>query len=121
MFVSLVFIFVIFIHVSSAGQPPKVVPFASKLNLKAGNSLELFCSVSDGTKPIKFKWLHDGLEVLPNERIYFESKTANSILIFSHIDLKDACNYTCEAKNAFVTDSQSTFMLVKGLFIILDR
>ena len=74
------------------------------------------CSVSSGSMPITFKWLHNGQQmVMPNQDYTIESSERFSFLKLNEIKKSHTGNITCLATNHEGSDSTSTHLVVKGL------
>ena len=107
-------LFLLFLSPVNANDAPQILPFLPRINIGIEKSLKIPCSLLFGTEPIQFQWFKNNLEIEPDSRIFWESKSSNSILVFKHIRLNDSGNYSCQAQNVFGSNSQSSYLQVQG-------
>ena len=103
-----------FFSLVQSNDVPQILPFLSQFNVGLGKTFKIPCALVMGTEPVDFQWLKNGFEIEPNSRIFWESKSSNSFLVFKIIQQNDSGNYSCRAQNLFGSDSQSTFLRVQG-------
>jgi hypothetical protein len=110
-----VFLTIIFeYHLSDA---PKLLALSQQNTVSEGVLFRSYCSIQSGTKPLFFQWSKNGqiLSNSPQTRYKIENFEDHSFLKILSVIRTDSGNYSCIARNAFGTDSQSTMLLVKGL------
>jgi hypothetical protein len=75
------------------------------------------CHTFAGTKPVFYQWTKNGqvLANSPQSDYKIETFEDNSQFVIKSVDRTDSGNYSCIARNAFGTDSQSALLIVKGL------
>jgi hypothetical protein len=98
-------------------EVPFLLPLPSQSVLTEGLSFRLFCHSSGGTKPVFFQWSKNGINLnnKPESRYKIETFKDNSQFGIENVDRSDSGNYSCIAKNAFGSDTQSALLIVKGL------
>lgn len=103
-------IFFIFITV-----PPVIIPFTYDDIVNVGDSLDLFCQISKGDKPILIKWSFEGY----NDNHGVQIKTnrisdKSSLLTIPVASAYHSGTYTCTATNQAASVSYSTNITVNG-------
>lgn len=108
--------FLLFFSVLSltSARPPEVVPFGSVYNVELHESFLLACNIASGSKPIQFEWSRNGQILTQQSGLSVDLKPSSSSLTIDSIRQEHSGNYSCRASNRFGSDSQSTFLLVKG-------
>ena len=74
----------------------------------------IFCYLQQGSKPLTFEWFKDG-RLLSSSRYLIDTSDDVSGLTIERVNTADAGNYSCSVRNRLGSDSQHTFLLVKGL------
>jgi hypothetical protein len=74
-----------------------------------------------GTKPVFFQWSKNGIDLTNRSDLRFRIETFKDYSQFGieTVDRSDSGNYSCIARNAFGTDTQSALLIVKGLIQLL--
>jgi hypothetical protein len=92
-------------------------PFHSKDEIREGFAFRLLCHTRSGTKPVFYQWTKNGqtLANSPQSDYKIEIYEDHSQFVIKSVDRNDSGNYSCIARNAFGTDSQSALLIVKGL------
>ncbi len=100
-----------------------MLPLIPKSELSEGSSFRLLCHTSAGTKPVFYQWNKNGLSLANNPESSYKIETFedNSQFVIKNVDRSDSGNYSCIARNAFGTDSQSAQLIVKGLIIFFRQ
>ena len=83
-----------------------------------GSLFQMNCNIEEGSHPIFFEWFKDSipLKTSPEVNYKIENSRHSSALIIESIDLKDAANYSCFAKNSFGSDSHNVVFNINGMF-----
>ena len=98
--------------VASLGSAPLIVPFAFIDDIRMGQRVSIVCSLKEGTPPISFSWLKDGLQVSQkNELSVLNNGEYQETLQISKVRPEHVGNYTCAAKNTFGSDQISVSVL----------
>ena len=100
-------------------DPPKLAKWQTTLSQQpVGSLLALLCNAIQGTRPIKFQWLRNGVEIQNNihlNRFSIDIKLSFSQFTLHDIQVTDSGNYSCLVSNDFGFDSQWSVLEVKGL------
>lgn len=95
--------------------PPQIIPFTYEDVVNVGDSLDLFCQISKGDKPISIKWSFEGFH--DNRGVQIKTKRISdktSLLTISVASADHSGRYTCTASNMAATVSFSTNITVNG-------
>ncbi|XP_067138830.1 cell adhesion molecule DSCAM-like [Centruroides vittatus] len=92
---------------------PVIQPFSFPDNIIAGKSISIFCTVTDGIKPITFSWLKNNVVLTSDGDIKINNHDLYSALIIDHVDVRHKGNYTCKVKNKIGSDSHTAFFDIK--------
>lgn len=80
-----------------------------------GSTFNLFCSVTEGSIPLYFKWSKDGHLIPSVPGIDIKKVTSrSSVLEIEEVSRNDSGNYSCFAENAFGTDITYYHLVVYG-------
>ena len=78
----------------------------------------MVCTIEEGSHPIFFEWFKNSVQLKSslefNHKI--ENSKLSSTLLIENINLRDAANYSCFAKNSFGSDSHSVVLDINGMF-----
>ncbi|XP_022238508.1 Down syndrome cell adhesion molecule-like protein 1 homolog isoform X3 [Limulus polyphemus] len=97
-----------------AGKPI-IQPFPLTGDQELGKPLKFVCTVSEGTKPLIFKWAKDGSELSSGNYTYkIETMKELSVLTVSEVRVEDSGNYTCSVENSYGLDSFTSRLTVKA-------
>ena len=98
---------------------PRIVEIAKSQYRLEFSKHKLLCSLSEGTKPVRFQWKHNDNIILNSastlSRIVIENSEDDSVLKITDLKASDSGNYSCIAENSFGNDVQSSTLIVKGL------
>ena len=95
---------------------PKLDEFPPKRSQKIETKFSLFCSPQEGSKPFQFEWRKNGLVLKDTDPGFkIDSTEDESLFTIFKLERKDSANYSCQVRNKFGKDIQSTVLTVKGL------
>ena len=103
--------FFIFLNIES----PVLVKLYSKNEQTKGSDLVLTCNVAKGSKPLRFQWFKNGVELSNTGRSTIENKDIFSFFTLRNIDSNDVGNYSCVVTNKFGFDKLWIQLTVTGL------
>ena len=103
------------IALTEASVPPKIAVFVVP-ETSEGAEATLVCTLASGTKPIKFYWTKDGLE-LPSNIV--THTPASSTVYIPVVKSQDRGKYSCRVKSSFGEDSKSADLVVSGKLLFL--
>lgn len=96
---------------------PVIQPFSFDQNgLNGGTSSKIFCMVTAGDLPVQIQWYKDNELLKQNDKkkiLLLDDTT--SVLSLMKLDLDDAAEYICEARNIAGITNHSTVLRVKGI------
>ena len=111
----------------AAEIPPEIGPFFRHLVQPAGSSLLLTCNALRGSRPLHFRWLFNGRQLLlppdhfsgqdlgrQNGRQSFESRPSFSHFSLLNLTAADSGNYSCVVENEAGSAVQSSLVEVKS-------
>lgn len=96
---------------------PKLNPVLSQLHQDVGSKFKFHCTIQSGKRPIQFDWFVNG------NTLYFDHSDQiqldkidddESTLTIKRLELNNSGNYSCQARNEFGIDVQSTMLIVQG-------
>ena len=106
-------------HGSTSNMSPRFTEIESRRSQNVATSFKIFCSPSEGSKPLRFEWYKNGLALLPFSNIELsyriETSEDESIFKIDKLSPGDSGNYSCLTLNTFGSDTQFTILTVKGL------
>ena len=96
-------------------EPPVLVKLYSQNEQTKGSDLVLTCNVAKGSKPFRFQWFRNGVELTGSSRSSIETKDIFSLYTLRNIDSNDMGNYSCVVTNEFGFDKLWIQLTVTGL------
>lgn len=95
---------------------PKLVEVKSKQSLSLANRFKFACYLTEGSKPVQFKWFKDDAPLLSvNDQTYrIETNQDESVLTIFSLIARDEGNYSCHVQNRFGVGTQFTWLTIKG-------
>lgn len=94
---------------------PVILPFSYDEIINVGDSLDLFCQISKGDRPMVIKWSFEGFN--NNQGIEIKTKRISdktSLLTIAEASAYHSGKYTCTASNQAGSVSFSTNITVNG-------
>ena len=78
----------------------------------------MVCTIEEGSHPIFFEWFKNSVPLKPSPEVNYkiENSRLSSTFMIENIDLRDAANYSCFAKNSFGSDSTHIVLSIDGMF-----
>ncbi|OTF82921.1 Immunoglobulin domain containing protein, partial [Euroglyphus maynei] len=98
-------------------ESPVLVKLYSQNEQTKGSALVLTCNIAKGSKPFRFQWFKNGVELSGGSRSMIETKDIFSLYTLRNIDFNDMGNYSCVVTNEFGFDKLSIQLTVTGLKI----
>ena len=97
---------------------PKLANIVSHKSQTIGSYFQVVCSIEEGSLPIFFEWFKNSksLSAVPGVNYKIENSKRSSTLSIESININDAGNYSCVAKNPFGSDGHNIVLNIKGLF-----
>lgn len=99
--------------------PPRLQPFTFGDQVNVGQRVSVYCSLLQGTPPVRLSWSHQGRSISPGltgQRVRVHSPTEDSsILTLNEVTLEDAGLYACSGENEFGKHQQDSRLNVKGI------
>lgn len=93
---------------------PEIEPMKQLDDIRLGQRVNVVCSLKDGTPPISFSWLKDGLPVQQSSdiKILHTDEFQETLQIVS-VSPDHVGNYSCSAKNSHGSDQSSVRVIPK--------
>lgn len=109
-------IFLFFYHFSFILVLPRIEPVHIANRIRAGETAQITCLVSQGDSPIDISWSFQGSE-LSNQKGIYTSKIGKklSVLMIDPITSLHTGNYTCTVRNPAGTVNYTTSLNVFGI------
>lgn len=98
-----------------ASDAPVLNPLLVPPNISIGDITAITCTIKRGSRPVNFKWLHNGQEVRMHSKYKITSSDATSQFFIGEIQASDIGNFTCIASNAYGTDSKTESVFMEGM------
>lgn len=95
-------------------QVPKLQPFIFPPTIKPGSRVSAMCSTTSGGSQVTFSWLKDGREIANAKNVLVDTKRGASFIIVEPVEISNAGNYTCIAKNRAGFDSFTAYLDVQA-------
>ncbi|KAH7641815.1 immunoglobulin domain containing protein [Dermatophagoides farinae] len=99
---------------TNISESPVLVKLYSKNEQTKGSDLVLTCNVAKGSKPLRFQWFKNGVELSNTGRSTIENKDIFSFFTLRNIDSNDVGNYSCVVTNKFGFDKLWIQLTVTG-------
>ncbi|KAK8780166.1 hypothetical protein V5799_018494 [Amblyomma americanum] len=95
-------------------EPPKLHPFNFPATEIMPRKVIVHCAVLEGTEPLSFAWMKDGVRVENSRRLHTTQLSGTlSSLAITDVGAEDIGNYTCTVSNVAGSDSATSQLLVK--------
>ena len=96
-------------------ERPRLQSFAFP-EISAGKTISVSCTAFEGSKPIRYKWYHNGNEIISSESVSVKYDPSFNMILLSIPNAmpKHSGNYTCVARNDHGVDSFSTMLNIQG-------
>jgi len=97
-------------------EAPKILSLPQQNIIPIGSPFRIYCSTFAGDKPLFFQFSKNGqlLTSTPNTNYKIENSEDLSLFSIKSVERNDSGNYSCIARNAFGTDSQTVQLLIRG-------
>lgn len=95
-------------------EVPKVQPFMFPPTVKPGSRVSAVCSTTSGGSQVTLSWLKDGKDIGNTRNVVVDTKRVLSNILIEPVEISNAGNYTCIAKNRAGFDSFTAFLDVQG-------
>ncbi|XP_023225181.1 Down syndrome cell adhesion molecule-like protein 1 homolog [Centruroides sculpturatus] len=96
---------------------PKIAPFSFPPNLKIGDIGSVTCSVTSGSRPLKFQWKKDHIDINENTNVAVLTHSDLSAVSIKSIKEENIGNYTCTVSNKYGSNSYMTRLEVPSKLI----
>ncbi|XP_040359843.2 Down syndrome cell adhesion molecule-like protein 1 [Ixodes scapularis] len=84
---------------------PRLQPFSFPPTVKPGSRVLVACTTTSGGSQVTLSWLKDGKDIGSAKNVFVETKRGASMIIVEPVEISNAGNYTCIAKNRAGFDS----------------
>ncbi|XP_077487055.1 cell adhesion molecule Dscam1-like isoform X7 [Amblyomma americanum] len=102
------------IYQAAAAEPPKLQPFSFPGSVKPGSRASATCFTTSGTHQVTMSWLKDGNDISAVKNVFVETKRGVSLILIEPVEVSNAGNYTCIAKNRAGFDSYTAVLDVQA-------
>ncbi|CAN7983559.1 unnamed protein product, partial [Ixodes pacificus] len=99
---------------SVTAEVPKVQPFIFPPTVKPGSRVSAMCSTTSGGSQVTLSWLKDGKDISGMKNVVIDTKRGLSTILIEPVEISNAGNYTCIAKNRAGFDSFTVFLDVQA-------
>ena len=88
--------------------------------MNSGEKFKIFCYLKQGTQPVTFEWRKndDKFTTDNSDQYRVDTLGETSILTILQVSTLDVANFSCSVHNHYGSDVQSTWLNVKGRFIV---
>ncbi|XP_065296212.1 cell adhesion molecule Dscam1-like isoform X5 [Dermacentor albipictus] len=93
---------------------PKLQPFSFPGSVKPGSRISAMCLATSGTHQVTMSWLKDGNDLSSAKNVFVETKRGLSTILIEPVEVSNAGNYTCIAKNRAGFDSYTAVLDVQA-------
>ncbi|GFU20643.1 down syndrome cell adhesion molecule-like protein 1 [Nephila pilipes] len=111
-FLSLYTIGILFLEAVYSGDVPVVAPFMFPPALREGERGTATCTIRSGDRPLEFKWLKDGNDLIASSSVDTQSMRDSSFLVIESVTSKSSGNYTCVVSNVYGKDQFTASLTV---------
>ncbi|CAN7943920.1 unnamed protein product, partial [Ixodes pacificus] len=87
------------VTVNVSAEVPRLQPFTFPSDVKPGSRVSTLCLTSSGGSEVALSWLKDGRDVGDTKNVFVETNKGLSTILIEPVDISNAGNYTCIAKN----------------------
>ncbi|UYV62107.1 Dscam [Cordylochernes scorpioides] len=94
-------------------RAPKIQPFHFPPNVQIDQRVQAFCGLVNGGGTIVFTWKIDGIVITSSAKLTVANHPGYSLLTVDKVDVDNAGNYTCQARNHLGEDQYTTQLVVK--------
>ncbi|KAL3256323.1 hypothetical protein MRX96_046608, partial [Rhipicephalus microplus] len=102
------------VTVNAAIEPPKLQPFSFPGSVKPGSRISAMCLTTSGSNQVTMSWLKDGSDLNSAKNVFVETKRGLSTILIEPVEVSNAGNYTCIAKNRAGFDSYTAVLDVQA-------
>ncbi|KAH8022254.1 hypothetical protein HPB51_023132 [Rhipicephalus microplus] len=102
------------VAVNAAIEPPKLQPFSFPGSVKPGSRISAMCWTTSGSNQVTISWLKDGNDLSSAKNVFVETKRGLSTILIEPVEVSNAGNYTCIAKNRAGFDSYTAVLDVQA-------
>ncbi|CAN8018335.1 unnamed protein product, partial [Ixodes persulcatus] len=95
-------------------EVPKLQPFNFPPTVKPGSRVSAMCSITSGGSQVTLSWLKDGKDISNVKNVVVDTKRGASLIFVEPVEISNAGNYTCIAKNREGFDSFTAFLDVQA-------
>ncbi|KAH6928161.1 hypothetical protein HPB50_012350 [Hyalomma asiaticum] len=95
-------------------EVPKLQPFTFPGSVKPGSRISAVCMTTSASHQVTISWLKDGKDVSAAKNIFVETKRGLSTILIEPVEVTNAGNYTCIAKNRAGFDSYTAVLDVQA-------
>ncbi|KAM7308571.1 hypothetical protein ISCGN_012205 [Ixodes scapularis] len=107
--------FTAYLDVQVTAEVPKVQPFMFPPTVKPGSRVSAVCSTTSGGSQVTLSWLKDGKDIGNTRNVVVDTKRVLSNILIEPVEISNAGNYTCIAKNRAGFDSFTAFLDVQDI------
>lgn len=99
---------------TGAAEVPKLQPLIFPSSVKPGSRVSAVCLTTSGGSSVTLSWLKDGKDIGALGNVFVDTKRGLSTILIELVDISNAGNYTCIAKNRAGFDSVTATLDVQG-------
>ncbi|XP_075750345.1 hemicentin-1-like [Rhipicephalus microplus] len=102
------------VSVNATTEAPKLQAFTFPGSVKPGSRISAICMTTSGRDQVTITWLKNGNDVSAEKNIFVETKRGVSVILIEPVEVSNAGNYTCIAKNRAGFDSYTAALDVQA-------
>ncbi|KAH6928692.1 hypothetical protein HPB50_018635 [Hyalomma asiaticum] len=102
------------VALTAAIEAPKLQPFSFPGSVKPGSRISAMCWTTSGSHQVTMSWLKDGNDLSTAKNVFVETKRGLSTILIEPVEVSNAGNYTCIAKNRAGFDSYTAVLDVQA-------